>query len=73
MSAIAALGNRERVEGFALAGVRVLVAEDDDAVRTAWSALDRDVAVLILTQDAQAALSDDLPSRPALVWTTLPG
>lgn len=73
MSAIVALGGRARVEGFALAGVQVIGAGDEAAVRAAWAALERDVAVLILTSEAQAALSDLLPTRPGLIWTTLPG
>lgn len=72
MSGIVALGERGRVEGFALAGVRVIAADDPDDVRAAWSGLERDVAVLILTPASQAALSDLLPSRPDLIWTALP-
>jgi vacuolar-type H+-ATPase subunit F/Vma7 len=72
MSGIVALGERRRVEGFALAGVRVLVAPDAEAARAAWPGLERDVAVLLLTPGARRALADLLPSRPDIIWTVLP-
>ncbi len=72
MSRIAALGERPRVEGFALAGVHVVPAEDAAAVRAAWHALDREVAALILTSAARAALDDLLAKRPELLWTVIP-
>lgn len=57
MGRIVAIGERARVEGFALAGVEVLVADDPGAVLAAWAALPDDVAVAVLTPAAQAALA----------------
>ncbi len=68
-----ALGERARTEGFALAGVDLLPTEDPAAARAAWSGLDADVGVVILTPAAREALADLLPLRPDVVWTTLPG
>jgi vacuolar-type H+-ATPase subunit F/Vma7 len=72
VSGIVALGARGRVEGFALAGVRVVAAGDPEAVRVAWTQLGEDVGVLLLTPAAHEALTDLLPSRPELLWTEIP-
>ena len=63
MGRVAAIGESVRVEGLALAGVLVLPAEDADAVRTRWADLPDDVAVVMLTARAAAALSDGPGSR----------
>lgn len=73
MSTIVALGERERVEGFAVAGVRVIAAAEASDIRDAWKRLSESVAVVILTPAARTALSDLLPLRPDLVWTVIPG
>lgn len=72
MSRIVALGEQERLEGFALAGVAVVPAEDASEARAGWSGLDADVAVVILTPASVRALSDLLDLRPDVIWTTLP-
>lgn len=59
---IAAIGERVRVAGLALAGVRVLTAEGPDAVRAAWRDLPYDVELVILTPSAARAL--DLADSP---------
>jgi vacuolar-type H+-ATPase subunit F/Vma7 len=72
MSRIVAIGKRERIEGLALAGVEILPAEGAEAVRGRWNELEGNVAVVILTRDAESAVSDLLTSRGDLVWTRLP-
>jgi len=57
MGRVVALGEAVRVEGFALAGATVLVAEVPDAVCRTWESLPDDVAVVLLTTDAAAALA----------------
>lgn len=52
------IGEHAAVSGYALAGVLVLPAEDDDAVRGAWSRLPGDVQVVILTDRAARSLGD---------------
>jgi len=73
MSAMAAIGRRERVRGFALAGVEVLPAADEAAARAAWAALPSGTAVVILTPDAQAALRVELAAAPSVLAAVLPG
>lgn len=64
MSCIAVLGEWTRIKGYALAGARTISAEDADAVRTAWSSISEDVAVVIATPRAAAALeSEDAGTR----------
>lgn len=65
MARIAAIGERARVQGFALGGAVVLTAENPDEVRDAWAGLDAEVAVVILTARAAAALpmEEDGPLR----------
>ena len=73
MSRAAAIGEDVRLAGYGLAGVAVHAAEHADAVRAAWDALDDDVACLILTPAARAALGERLAERPRLLWTVMPG
>jgi len=73
MSEIAAIGEGERLRGFALAGVDVAVAADPAGVRAAWGALSADVALVILTRAAHAALAaDELSSPGQRLWVVLP-
>lgn len=72
MSRIAAIGAPRELDGFTLAGVELIAADDVADVRTAWSRLDSDVAVLILTPAAERALEDLLPLRSDVIWATLP-
>ncbi|MGV9632382.1 V-type ATP synthase subunit F [Streptomyces sp. NPDC003487] len=56
---VAALGERARVAGLALAGVDVLVADDAEAVRRVWRSLPEGVDLVILTPAAAEALKPD--------------
>lgn len=56
MAGVAAIGERTRVAGLALAGVSVLVADDPDAVRRAWRSLPDGVGLVIVTPAAADAL-----------------
>lgn len=72
-SAVAALGERERIRGFAFAGVRLAAAESPDAARAAWRALPADVGLVILTADAHAALAAaDILDGAQRLWTVMP-
>ncbi|MFE9773702.1 hypothetical protein ACFYOV_18940 [Streptomyces sp. NPDC005931] len=53
---VAAIGERSRVAGLALAGVLVLAAEDATAVRRSWRALPDGVDLVVLTPAAAEAL-----------------
>lgn len=59
MARVAVIGARYAVEGYRLAGAVVLVANDPAAVRQAAETLPSDVAVVVLTRDAAAALPED--------------
>ena len=56
MGTVAVIGEETAVRGYALAGALVVPAEDDEAVRTVWAALDADVEVVVLTARAASAL-----------------
>jgi vacuolar-type H+-ATPase subunit F/Vma7 len=73
MSTIVAIGERERVSGFALAGVRVAAADDPDAVRAAWQALSADAGLVILTPAAHRALAAErFGDHDARLWVVMP-
>jgi len=61
-----ALGEQSLLQGFTLAGVALSVAETDDEVRTAWSALSPEVGMVILTRSAARALDGILDSASPL-------
>jgi vacuolar-type H+-ATPase subunit F/Vma7 len=69
---LAAIGEASLIRGYALAGVAVTVAEDAEAVRCAWQALESDVTVVILTEAAARALRD-ITGSPARITAILPG
>ncbi len=71
MSAIAAIGEAERVRCFALAGVHVAAADDPGSVRAAWDALPANVGLVMLTPAARDALTD-LDERGSPLWVVMP-
>ena len=74
MTGIVAIGEQERLRGFALAGVDVAVAEDPAGARAAWVALAPEVALVILTPAAHAALAGgELDAEGRRLWVVLPG
>lgn len=72
MSAIAAIGDRLLLEGYALAGAEVVDARDAAAVRRAWADLPGDTGLVLLSPAAHAVLADELVQRP-LLWVVVPG
>jgi vacuolar-type H+-ATPase subunit F/Vma7 len=71
MATVVALGDSRELDGFALAGARVMVACDDDVV-AAWHDLDDEVGLVILTDRAARLLSDELVARPDVLTAVLP-
>jgi vacuolar-type H+-ATPase subunit F/Vma7 len=57
MGSVAVIGDEPLVRGFALAGALVFAASDAGEVLDAWRALPDDVALVILTEAAAAALN----------------
>ena len=72
MSGAAAIGERTRIAGYALAGVEVLVAENSPSALSAWEALPADVSLLIVTPMAEEALREQMAERPDLLRARLP-
>jgi vacuolar-type H+-ATPase subunit F/Vma7 len=72
MGKIVALGERNRVQGYSIAGVEAVVAGTADDTVEAWRNLPRDVAVLILTAQAAAALGERVSERPDVLIAVLP-
>ena len=69
---IVVLGEAVRVAGFVLAGATVCVAESPDAVCRTWAALPEDVAVVILTPDAAAALPAEATPPEGVLMAVMP-
>ena len=72
MSGIAAIGESDRVRGFALAGVSVAAADEPGAARAAWRALPAEVALVILTPAAQAAIGGELAAGGRRLCVVMP-
>lgn len=72
MGALVALGEAVRVDGFALAGAIVRRAEDPEAVHRAWRSLPDDVAVVVLTPMAAAALAGEEALRTRVLSVVMP-
>jgi vacuolar-type H+-ATPase subunit F/Vma7 len=72
MGRIAALGDGYRIQALAIAGVEPHPAATGDEAVAAWQSLSHDVAVLIVTAQAAAALGERMKERPHLLVTVLP-
>ena len=66
MSSVAAVGRWTELAGYPLAGVEVIDARTQEAVRRAWDSLPDDVALVLLTAEARRSLPDPLLPRPRL-------
>ena len=73
MRRVVAIGERELVDGYGLAGVQVLAASDPGSVRAAFAKIEDDAGLLILTPAAEAALAQRLAGGRRFVWVVLPG
>jgi len=72
MKAVVAIGADPRLDGFALAGVRVLAAGTGAEVEEAWAALGPDVGLIILSAAAATTLEPVLDDRPDVLTVVLP-
>lgn len=72
MALVVVLGEAARVEGFALGGATVITAEDRDAVLRAWTTLGDDVAVIVLTTKASAALDGAAVEHDGVLTVVMP-
>ncbi len=69
---IVAIGERERLQAFSLAGVRIEPAEGPEAAVAVWRSLPADVSLAILTPSARAALASELAGRDRCLWVVMP-
>ena len=67
---IFAIGEREHVRALALAGVRVVSADDPDAARAAWGALPEEFGLVILTTAARDAVAPS--EKDERLWVVIP-
>lgn len=72
MGRIGVLGDRHRIQGFAMAGVEAFAAQTEDDLTATWQNLPSDLAVLILTPQAATALAERLRERRDLLVAVLP-
>jgi vacuolar-type H+-ATPase subunit F/Vma7 len=68
---VAAIGPRDLVDGYGLAGARRYPAADPESVLAAWEALPADAELLLLSRLAAAVLAPHLDERP-VVWVEVP-
>lgn len=60
MGAVVVIGEPAKVDGYALAGAVVMPTEGPAETRRAWQDLAPEVSLVILTEAAADALSDEL-------------
>jgi vacuolar-type H+-ATPase subunit F/Vma7 len=72
VSRIVAIGERELVDGYGLAGVEIRPAGDAASVERAFAEVEDDAGLLLLTPAAEAALRTRLAETDRLVWVVLP-
>jgi vacuolar-type H+-ATPase subunit F/Vma7 len=70
---VVVLGELVRVQGYALAGAVVAVAECPEDVRRAWDQMARDVALVVLTPAAAEALGEATTLRAREPLTVVMG
>lgn len=72
MGRIAAVGEWDKIQAVALAGVEPHRAADPGEALAAWLELPADVSVLILTPQSESALAGRVDERRDLLVTVLP-
>ena len=72
MGRVVVLGEAARVEGFALGGATVVTAENREAVLRAWAALGDEVAIIVLTTKASAALDGAAVRHDRVLTVVMP-
>ncbi|MGB5757864.1 MAG: hypothetical protein WBM50_13190 [Acidimicrobiales bacterium] len=72
MSAVVGLGETHELEGFALVGVTVVAAATATELIDAWTNLDGDVGLVILSPTAAGVLDRHLDERPDTLTVVMP-
>lgn len=71
MSTVVALGETHELEGFALAGVKVIATTTEADVASAWHRLGNDVGLVILSATAARVLQPLLDDRPDILTAVM--
>jgi hypothetical protein len=69
---VAAIGERLRLCGYELAGAELHASTGNEESVAAWEKLPEDLACLVLTGRAHAALAGRLHERPDLLLAVVP-
>jgi len=69
---VAAIGDRDDLDGFRLVGVPVTATPTPAAALAAWDSLSEHVGLVILSPAAAAALGPRLDDRPDVMAVTTP-
>jgi vacuolar-type H+-ATPase subunit F/Vma7 len=69
---VAAIGDRDDLDGFRLVGVPVTATPTPATALTAWDALSEHVGLVILSPTAAAAIGPRLDDRPNVMTVTTP-
>jgi hypothetical protein len=72
MARVAVLGEPLRIGGYGLAGALICPARDQPEALRGWRELPGDVAVVVLTPQAESWLGDELAARPDVLTVLLP-
>ena len=72
MTTVVALGEDDRLEGFALAGATVIGATTDEELRSAWERLGADVGLVIMSAHAAHVLEPALGDHADILTAVLP-
>jgi vacuolar-type H+-ATPase subunit F/Vma7 len=69
---VVAIGGTHELDGFALAGARVVRARSDIEVLRAWADLSPDAGLVILSSAAARTLHEQLAEQPDVLTAVLP-
>ena len=72
MSDAVAIGDARRLAGYGLAGVEVIDAATAAEIDAAWTRVDADTRLLLLTPETYEELADRLGERGRLIWAVVP-
>ncbi|MEZ5230695.1 MAG: hypothetical protein R2710_29705 [Acidimicrobiales bacterium] len=72
MSTVVALGESHELDGYALAGARVVRSHSATQLVEAFEALEEEVGLVLLTRWSADILRDQLSERPRLLQVVLP-
>lgn len=72
MNTVVALGDSEALEGFALAGVRVVPACSPEEILDEWNRLGPDVGLVVISRTAARVLEHVMAERPEVLTAVVP-